>query len=207
MLDFLPGKEELLQLIPQIGSIALFFLLALGILALPIPDETLLIMAGILIGRGALHPIPTLIAAYAGSLVGVSGSYLIGRFISTHFLEKYGKKIGLTKKKLAKVHEWFERFGKWTLFFGYFVPGIRHLTGISSGIAKLEFHEFALFAYSGGILWVSLFLFLGYFFGDYGIYLVEQLDEYLDPTLIFVTLVLILCGIFIIRHQINNKKN
>jgi membrane protein DedA with SNARE-associated domain len=48
---------------------------------------------------------------------------------------------------------------------GYFIPGVRHFTGFSSGMATLPFHHFALFAYSGALLWVTSFLTIGYFFG------------------------------------------
>ena len=56
--------------------------------------------------------------------------------------------------------------GHWALTFGYFVPGVRHLTAYAAGMSDLEYPEFALFAYSGGVLWVSTFLGLGYFLGD-----------------------------------------
>lgn len=207
LVDFLPSQEELFNLLPQIGSIALFFLLALGIVALPVPDETLMIMAGILIGREVLSAPATMIAAYAGSLVGITGSYFIGRFINRLFLDKHGGKIGLTKRRLKTAHEWFEKFGKWTLFFGYFVPGIRHLTGITAGLTQLEFPVFALFAYTGGIIWVTLFLSLGYFLGEYGITVVKQLDEYLDPLIAFFILIIVIIGLFLVRNKMKFKKN
>lgn len=205
MLEFLPSQQEILYWLPQMGSIALFFLLALGIIALPIPDETLLILSGILMGKQVLAVIPTLIAAYAGSLCGITGSYFIGKCINNIFLEKYGQKIGLTHRRLKVAHEWFEKFGKWTLFFGYFVPGIRHLTGITAGITQLEFRSFALFAYTGGILWVTLFLILGYFLGEYGLVIVEKLDQYLDPILIVIAVLLIVVGYVIVKKKFFKK--
>ncbi len=48
---------------------------------------------------------------------------------------------------------------------GYFVPGVRHFTAIVAGTSKLEYHGFAAFAYTGALLWVSTFLFIGYHFG------------------------------------------
>jgi len=50
---------------------------------------------------------------------------------------------------------------------GYFVPGFRHFTAIVAGTSKLEYRAFALFAYSGAVLWVSTFLFIGYHFGEH----------------------------------------
>ena len=48
---------------------------------------------------------------------------------------------------------------------GYFIPGVRHFTAIVAGTSKLEWHAFMLFAYSGAVLWVGTFIFIGYHFG------------------------------------------
>jgi len=64
------------------------------------------------------------------------------------------------------VNRWFERYGHWTLFFGYFVIGVRHFTAVVAGSSKMNVKHFALYAYSGGLLWVICFVSLGYFLGD-----------------------------------------
>lgn len=158
------SSEAFIHLLHQYGSIALFFLLALGIFALPIPDETLLVLSGLLIAQAKLPLVPTLIAAYTGSMFGITLSYILGFFVGKKALFRFGGYIGITHEKMKKVHEWFERFGKWTLLFGYYIPGIRHLTGFASGSAYLKYWEFATFAYTGAIIWVSTFLSIGYFF-------------------------------------------
>jgi len=171
---YLPDIETLSLWLNQYGSIMLFILLALGIIALPVPEETLMVIAGIFMKQGDLNIHSTIIAAYLGSIVGITVSYLIGRTAGFYLLHKYGSWFGVTDDRLQKAHQWFEKYGKWTLTFGYFVPGVRHFTGVSAGVAKLEYHYFALFAYGGALLWVSTFLSIGYFFGNYGI---EKLGE------------------------------
>ncbi|MBN9377988.1 MAG: hypothetical protein BGO14_00695 [Chlamydiales bacterium 38-26] len=160
------------------GSIALFFLLALGIVALPIPDETLMVVSGVLIHQGHLYAIPTLIAAYAGSMCGITLSYLLGRTAGQYVLKKYGRWVGINQQNLQKAHEWYEYMGKWTLTFGYFIPGVRHVTGIFAGMTELEYPKFALFAYSGAFLWASVFLAIGYFFGPYWAHILGFMDEH-----------------------------
>jgi membrane protein DedA with SNARE-associated domain len=165
-MEFL-DKETIAHLLLSYGSIVLFFLLALGILALPIPDETLIVLSGILIKSGHLYFVPTLLSAYTGSLCGITLSYLLGRYGGHYLLERYGGWIGLTEKKREYIHQWVDRFGKWTLFFGYFVPGLRHFTGLCTGMMGLDYHSFAIFAYAGALVWVATFLSVGYFFGEY----------------------------------------
>ncbi len=151
----------------QYGGWALFFLLAIGIIALPVPEETLMVFTGIVMHSGNL-PIPsTMLAAYAGSICGISMSYLLGRTAGVYCLQKYGSWVGLTEQRLEKAHTWFEHYGKWTLLIGYFIPGVRHFTGLSAGTTNLEYKQFAIYAYTGAIIWVSTFLSIGYFFGSY----------------------------------------
>lgn len=154
------------QWIIQYGNISLFVLLAIGIVGLPIPDETLMVFAGLLIAKGHLAPLSSLLAALAGSICGISLSYLLGRTAGSFLVKKYGPKVGLTSANVQKAHSWFERIGKWALFFGYFVPGVRHLTGYVAGITRLEYQRFALFAYCGASIWVMTFLSIGYYFGE-----------------------------------------
>lgn len=164
MENFFPETLNLWLL--HYGSFALFVLLALGIFALPIPDETLMLIAGTFIASGKLYAVPTFIAAMLGAISGISISYIIGRTAGTFLVHKYGHWLGLTEAKLRRVHNWFERIGRWALLIGYFIPGVRHLTGYAAGITEMAYKHFALFAYSGAIIWVSVFLSLGYYVGN-----------------------------------------
>ena len=65
-----------------------------------------------------------------------------------------------------QVRAAFRHLGKWGLMFGYFVPGIRHLTAIVAGAAALEFSLFAMFAYAGAAIWSVVFITLGIYVGD-----------------------------------------
>lgn len=147
------------------GSIALFVLLALGIIALPIPDETLMVTAGFLISRGNLHVQWTLLAAYFGATCGISFSYVIGRYGGSVLLKKYGHWVKFTEKRIEKTRCWFSRIGLWAVFFGYFIPGVRHFTGYLVGSVRIPFCRFALFAFPGALLWTFTFLGFGYFLG------------------------------------------
>jgi membrane protein DedA with SNARE-associated domain len=160
------NNELLISWLNQYGSFALFGLLALGIVALPIPDETLIILSGALIANGHIEWLPTLIAVYAGGMCGITISYILGRSCGHYIIHKYGKWVGLTSIKFEKAQRWFVRYGKWTLFFGYFIPGVRHFTGIIAGSMNLSYKQFAVIAYLGEFVWASVFIIVGYFLGD-----------------------------------------
>jgi len=154
------------QWVTQYGYLGLFLALVLGIVGLPIPDETLLTFAGYLAYRGQMRLVPAVASAFLGSLCGITLSYVLGRTFGLYLIHRYGRYVHITGERLDRAHNWFRRAGRWTLTFGYFVPGIRHLTAYVAGASKLEVPVFALFAYSGGLLWSATFIALGYFFGE-----------------------------------------
>ena len=78
--------DALLNWIPEYGYPALFLLLMLGIVGLPIPDETLLTFSGYLIFKNELALMPTLATAFLGSICGITVSYVIGRRLGCYFV-------------------------------------------------------------------------------------------------------------------------
>lgn len=159
-------EQQVLEWITQYGYAAIFALLVLGIVGLPVPDETLLTFTGYLIYKGHLSPPLAFASALAGSASGITVSYTLGRIFGMALIHRFGKYLHLTPERLERAHAWFERIGQWSLTFGYFIPGVRHLTAYAAGISNLEPPRFALFAYMGSVLWVTTFLSLGYFLGE-----------------------------------------
>lgn len=187
----MPMLDALVAWLLQYKSMALFFLLALGIVGLPIPDETLMTFAGALVAKGHLEMVPTIIAAYAGSLFGISLSYFIGRTAGSYLVKKYGSRFGLTQDRIDRVHRWFEKIGKWTLLVGYFIPGVRHLTGYVAGTTELSFFQFAVFAYLGALLWCSLFLALGYSSSQHWEHLLAFLIDNIENLILLIGMVIV----------------
>ena len=158
--------EAVFHWVALYGYEALFFILVLGIVGLPVPDETLLVFCGYLISTHRLHPAGTYIAAAGGSLCGMTISYWLGRTLGIGAVHKFGKYLHINDRKLEMVHKWFDRSGHWLLFVGYYIAGVRHFTAIIAGASGLEFGSFALYAFSGGLVWVAAFLTLGYVIGE-----------------------------------------
>jgi membrane protein DedA with SNARE-associated domain len=156
----------LLHWIAAHGYGVIFTLFALGIVGLPMPDEWLLAYLGFLIYKGRLLPAPTFAAAFSGSVCGMTINYVLGRTFGIYLVHKFGKWVSLNEQKISRVREWYEHTGRWGLLFGYFLPGVRHLTAFVAGTSKMKFGSFALFAFSGAFLWSSSFIRLGYYMED-----------------------------------------
>lgn len=195
--------ESLTNWIVQYGYLGLTALLMLGIVGLPIPDETLLVFSGFLIFQGKLRFVPTFVAAYAGAVSGITISYWLGRTLGRSVVERYGRYLHITAERLDRVESWFERIGDWLLAVGYFVPGVRHFTALTAGIAGLPMRRFGLFAYSGAAIWVATFLGLGYVLGNRWEPAMTLIHQY---TAWVITALLVLGGlIWLVRARVGRR--
>lgn len=159
-------EQLIFDWIARYGYLAIFCLLTMGIVGLPVPDETLLTFSGYLVHKHTFVLPLAFASALGGSGCGITISYWLGRTFGLKLIHRYGRYVRITEEHVRKAHAWFERVGHWGLTFGYFVPGVRHLTAYAAGMSEVTPHEFGVFAYSGAVLWVSTFLALGYFLGE-----------------------------------------
>jgi len=171
--------EMISQWVAHYGYVAIFSLLVFGIVGLPVPDEWLLTFAGYLVYKRNLHLLPAYVSALLGSMCGITVSYIIGRSLGLWLLHHYGRFFHITPERIDRVHAWFGRFGTWTLLVGYFMPGVRHVTAIVAGTSTLRPLLFAIFAYSGALIWSATFIGLGFFFGDQWSQVLGQVHEHL----------------------------
>jgi membrane protein DedA with SNARE-associated domain len=171
-------EQLALEWIGRYGYIGVFSLLTLGIVGIPIPDEWLLALLGYLVFKHILRFPPALAAAFAGTVCGISVSYACGYTFGSYLIEKYGSFIHLTRDRVEKVRQWFNRLGRWALFFGYFIPGGCHLTAYVAGTSRVQFRVFARFAYSGALIWSIAFVSLGYVWSEYsGGFVLNKLQD------------------------------
>lgn len=165
-------EHALVEYLTHYGPIVLFLAQVLGIVGLPIPDELLMTVAGALVRRGDMSGTATLAAALAGSSSGITVSYVLGRTVGSAALHRW---LHVPDEAFGRAQRWFDRFGHWLLTFGYFIPGVRHLTAIAAGSAPLSYGHFARAAYPGAVLWCCVFVGLGYWAGDEGARIVSAL--------------------------------
>ncbi|MCG8398022.1 DedA family protein [Bacillus atrophaeus] len=153
---------ELVQdLLSQYGYIAIFFMLTLGIVGLPIPDEVMMTVVGYFTNSDVLNYELALLCSFFGTLAGMIISYFIGKKAGRPFIDKYGKWVGLKEKRMVKVERWMKKYGPYSIILGYFIPGVRHVTCYFSGIGKMEFKTYLSFAAIGAFLWCFVFITIG----------------------------------------------
>lgn len=130
-----------------------------------LPGDSLLFAAGAIIANPDsglnifIMCILLIVAAILGDLI----NYHIGNFIGP--LAFSGKYKLLKKEYLDKTQTFYEKYGGKTIIYARFVPIIRTFAPFVAGIGSMSYLKFATYNVSGGVLWVSSFLFIGYFFG------------------------------------------
>lgn len=157
--------DRISELLNQYGYIILFISLMLELIALPTPGESFMTYCGLLVYEGKLNWIISIIAATSGVIIGITVSYIIGRFCGYNFFKKYGKYIHLGPEKIDKASLWFDKYGNVLMLVGYFIPGFRHITGYFPGVTKMPYKKFALYSYTGALIWTCIFISLGTILG------------------------------------------
>lgn len=158
--------DFILDLIEKGSYIGLFLWLWLGIFGAPIPNEVIVMTIGISASESVLNPVATYFVTYAGILAALTTAYTIGRYIGGPLLPFFQK-----KKRMAKVidksFKVMDKYHSFSLSLSYFLPGLRNFVPFLYGMSKLPFRTFALFAYSGAFVWLTITFNLGFWFGDH----------------------------------------
>ncbi|SEB75101.1 DedA family protein [Paenibacillus sp. GP183] len=199
--------HELYSFIYSFGYPALYLLLSAGIIGLPVPDETLMTFAGSLTAPGGpfLYT-TTLMVIYAGTMTGMIVSYSLGHRIGKPFLHRYGKWIKLTPERLEKTEGWFKRYGMWAVFFGYFVPGVRHFTCYLAGVSGVGLLRYLLYAASGALVWCITFLTLGHFIGRNWEELLQIIHKYVGFSVTGIIMIMLIAILVLVRMRKRKKQ-
>jgi membrane protein DedA with SNARE-associated domain len=201
----LEGERELefvKDWVDQYGYIVLFFGLMLELVALPLPGEIMMSYSGFLVSEGRLNWMTSILTAGIGSSLGMTIAYLVGVKLGTPFFHKYGYRIHMGPDQLEKMSRWFAKYGNKILVLGYFIPGVRHITGYFSGITQIPYRTFALYAYVGAFIWSSTFISLGKVLGPKW----EEFSGSIKKYLIIggIIAAVILAGIYLYRNYKQN---
>jgi len=150
------------------GVAAVGVILILESLGIPLPGESLLVIASVLAGRGDLSFPGLLVSAWAGSVIGDNIGYLIGRMLGHRLVYRYGAKVGLTAERLRRVEAVFARYGPVTVAFARFFNVLRQLNGVVAGTVQMEWRRFIAFNALGAALWVLVWTMAGFYLSRHG---------------------------------------
>jgi len=126
-----------------------------------LPGDSLLFISGTFATSGALNVYLLVLLLSIASTLGDSVNYFIGHYFGEKVFKKFIKQEHLEKTKL-----FFHQHGKKTIVLARFVPIIRTFAPFIAGIGKMNYSTFLGYNIIGGIAWVSIFVFSGFYFGN-----------------------------------------
>ena len=207
IIDFILHIDvHLAELIAQYGIwvYAILFLIIFcetGLVVTPfLPGDSLLFVAG------ALGSLPTnninvhimALALILAAILGDSSNYLIGRFFGEKLFSNRDSKI-FKQSYLEKTHGFYEKYGGKTIILARFVPIVRTFAPFVAGMGHMNYRHFSVFNVTGGIIWVVIFIYAGYFVGG-----LPFVQENLKLLILGIIVVSVLPGVI---EVIRNKRS
>jgi len=148
------------ELISSHGYYAVFLVITLESIGIPLPGETALIAASVYAATtGNLNIWVVFAAAAAGAIIGDNIGYWIGNKGGYKLVRKYGPKIHLDERELKVGRYLFDLHGGKVVFFGRFVAVLRTFAAFLAGTVRMSWPRFLLCNASGGLVWSAIYAF------------------------------------------------
>ena len=169
-----------------------------GLVVTPfLPGDSLLFAAGALCGGGVLDPNIIFGLLVAAAFCGDNVNYWIGRRVGPAVFEREHTRF-FKKEYLLKAHAFYERHGGKTIIIARFVPIVRTFSPFVAGIARMTYAKFLAYSITGAVVWVSLFVYTGYLFGN-----LPFIKRNFSVVVVIIILISIMPGVVeYVRHRL-----
>lgn len=200
----LPGVLHSLEpTLDHFGYLAVLGLVMIEDFGVPVPGETIVILAAVDAGRGRLNIALVLALAFCGALLGDNIGFAIGHFGGRRLAERWGHYVFLTPDRLVKATHFFDRHGGKVIIIARFVEGLRQANGIIAGTSGMHWKRFLIFNAIGAALWVTVWATIGYLSGSHIDAIYNDATRY--STYLAVVLVLLLLA-YIVRWVVRHRR-
>jgi membrane protein DedA with SNARE-associated domain len=166
-MDFLHNSLQMIEHYMLVyGYWAVFFGVMLENAGVPVPGETILLIAGYFASTGEFNIALVMVIAASGAVVGDNIGFAIGHHYGRGFLLRVGRFFFLTPKRLEHMENYFESHGNKTILVARFITGLRVFAALLAGASrKMPWRVFVLYNMAGAVLWSVVITTLGYLFG------------------------------------------
>ncbi len=158
------------SLVQSYGYAAVFLLMMLESILIPIPSEVTMPFAGFLVSRGTLQFPLVVLVGTIGNLIGSLLCYYLGyeleEYTLLHLIRRYGKYVWLRESDYAKSARWFEKYGSGAVFTSRLLPAVRTFISLPAGMFEMNIWKFFLYTLIGSFLWSAVLTYIGLYLGD-----------------------------------------
>lgn len=165
---------------------------------IPIPGDTLVMIAGLQRDRGLLYDATVIGLASLAVFLGSSVLYFIMRRGGRPFLLRFGKYLHLHPERLERVERWFLKRGRVAIVLGRLIPGIRIPTTVMAGLSGMTYSQYAPVNALAAVIWSVVYFYLGVLLQEEVQYVITILAGYLDtlstPAVILWLLLILTVG-------------
>jgi membrane-associated protein len=164
--------SNLAYLIAEYGVWVYVFLFVIvfcetGVVAFPfLPGDSLIFAAGALAAMGSFDLALLFLVFATAAILGDTANYWMGHYFGPRLFTKTDSRI-FRKDYLDKAHTFYEKHGAETIVLARFVPVIRTFAPFVAGMGQMHYRKFIAYNVLGGLLWVTIFLAMGYLVGDH----------------------------------------
>ena len=163
--------EILTPVLTQYGYGLIIVVILLESAGLPLPGESLLVLAAAYAASGRLSIVGVILAAALGAICGDAAGYWVGRCGGAIILRLFARHGGEAGLVLSRA--FFAKHGPRAVFLARFLPVLRVFGAVLAGVSLMDYKLFSLYNAAGGLAWAILMGSLGYFFG-YNLRLLES---------------------------------
>lgn len=204
---FLHLDKHLNEIIGQYGTwtyLILFLIIfcETGLVITPfLPGDSLLFAAGAIAALGNLNVFWLFVLLTIAAIIGDTVNYWIGHWVGPRIFHRENVRF-LNKKHLERTHEFYERYGGKTIIIARFVPIIRTFAPFVAGIGSMTYWRFIAYNIIGGIAWVAICVFAGYYFGN-----LEIVKNNFSLVIIAIVLISVLpMAVEYLRHRMSRSR-
>jgi membrane-associated protein len=130
-----------------------------------LPGDSLLFVLGAFAAQGTFHPFVLAGILMCAAILGDSVNYAIGKYLGNRLVN--AKHIPFFKKEyLDRTHHFYKKYGGKTIILARFIPVVRMFAPFIAGIVRMDYAKFFIYNVIGGVLWVAIFVFGGFYFGN-----------------------------------------
>ncbi|MHB1988181.1 MAG: DedA family protein [Acidimicrobiales bacterium] len=186
------------HLLTTYGYAAVFLLVAVESLGVPLPGETILIAASTY--AGSTHRLSVwliLTVAAAAAIIGDNIGFWIGETGGYRLVRRYGHYVRVDETKMKVGRYIFDRHGGKVVFFGRFVSVLRTYAAFLAGTNRMSWRKFLIYNAAGGILWAAVYTFVSYAVGN----AVNKVSGPVDIGLGVAAVVAVVTVFLVVRHQ------